>query len=395
MRRAALALLGVAAACAGPRPAASPPGAPPAGAPPGPAVRLEFEPQPVEVSPLDLELQGKNDEELFAVGTAAFSSGDYRRAAAAFGRLVDLHPTSRHEAAALFDAGLSHERLEEWRPALERFRALERRYVGPDAIEASFRTAECLYHLRELGEARAVLDRLAAREDLGDAEQIRALTQLGIVELEDGKLDDAEKSLRLALSRWQEASERERLDDYYPAQAQFYLGEVYREAFQALRIDPSTTDEARLGKDLEEKAEMLLSAQGHYLRAIRMGNADWAVAAGSRIGELYDELHRQLTEAPLPPGLDEEHAVAYRSELKRKVRVLVTKAIAIYERTLATAERARVENNRFVDRTQASLERMKRALLDGGDAQPAPAPALPPDADPDAGAPPRAARTGG
>ena len=394
--RCAVPLLVLAAACATARTAA-PPSPGPAPQPPPPAAKLDFEPQPVEVSPLDLELQGKNDEELFAVGTAAFSTGDYRRAAAAFGRLADLHPTSRHEAAALYDAGLAHERLEEWRPALERFRALERRYVGPDAVEASFRTAECLYHLRALGDARAVLDRLAAREELGDAERIRALTQRGVVELEDGKLDDAEKSLRLALSRWQEASERERLDDYYPAQAQFYLGEVYREAFQALHLDPSAGDEAKLGRELEEKAEMLLSAQGHYLRAIRMGNADWAVASGSRIGELYDELYRELTEAPLPPGLDPEHAAAYRSELRKKVRVLVTKAIAIYERTLATAERARVENNKFVDRTQASLERMKRALLDGGEAPPGPAPALPPDAGPDPGAAPAsaAARTDG
>jgi hypothetical protein len=105
-----------------------------------------------------------------------------------------------------------------------------------------------------------------------------------------------------------------------------------------------------------------------------MGNLDWAVAAGFRIGELYDALHAELTGAPLPPGLDEEEAEAYRSELRKKVRVLVTKAITTYEQTLAVAGRSRLENNRFVAETQASLDRMKRTLAE----TPADGPAAPP-----------------
>ncbi len=139
---------------------------------------------------------------------------------------------------------------------------------------------------------------------------------------------------------------------------------------------------------------MLLSAQGHYLRTIRIGNPDWAVAAGYRIGELYDEMYVQMTEAPPPPGLDAEHEAAYREELRRKVRVLVTKAIAIYESTLATARRTGVEN-RFVEKTQSSLERMKKELLVAEAEPPAPEPALPGEADPSrppAGEPPGGAR---
>ncbi len=370
-RRRLLAALALAlAACAGGRPR--------------PEEIVFREPTVVEARREDLDLAGKNDEELFAVGTAAFSAGDFRRAAAAFSRVADLLPASRHRAAALYDAGLAHERLGEWRLALERFRALEAGYAGPDADEASFRGAECLWHLGELGEARAILDRLAARADLGAAEHVRALAQRGVVELEMGEPASAERSLRLAVSAWQEANDRERLDDRDAAQAQFYLGEVYRGYFQALRLDPARDDEEKLGRDLEEKAQLLLSAQGHYLRTIRMENAEWAIAAGARIGELYDELYTQMTEAPLPPGLDAEQQAAYREELRRRVRVLVTKAIAVYERTLATAQRVGVDNG-VVERTQASLERMKRALLSGE--PPAGAEAIP-EAAPAAGAPP-------
>ncbi len=373
-----IAVLSALAACAGSRPAPQ---------------RIDVaEPTVIEVRRDELDLVDKNDEELFAVGSAAFAAGDHRRAAAAFARLADLFPSSKHHAAALYDAGLAYERLEEWKPALEHFRALEKGYEGADAVEASFRVAECLYHLRELGQARAELDRLAGRADLGAGDHVRALAQRGIVELEMGDPAAAEKSLRLAVSTWSEVGERERLDDYYPGQAQFFLGEVYRGYFQALKIDPSKDAEQKLGADLEQKAQLLLSAQGHYLRAIRIGNPDWTVAAGYRIGELYDELYTQMIEAPLPAGLDAEEQAAYREELRKRVRVLVQKAIAIYERTLSTAQRAGV-TNRFVERTQASLDRMKKEILAAGSAPEAGAavpPAVPGDADPDA-PPPRPA----
>ncbi len=352
--------LGLAACATARRPLSPVDAAPVAGLPPA----IAFPPEEVKVSPTDLELEGKNDEELFAIGTAAYGATDWARAAAAFARLADLFPASRHEATALFNAGLAYERAEEWRLALERFGTLERKYEGPDAVEASFRVAECLYHLHELDDARAALDALAGRAGLAPGDRVRALAQRGIVELEAGKTEDAERSLRLALGTYQAATEEERLDDRFASQAQFYLGEVYREWFRALPLDPSKGDEAKLRQDLEHKAEMLLSAQGHYLRAIRMGNDRWAVASGYRVGELYEELRAQLLDAPLPPGLDEEHAAVYRSELRRQVRVLATKAIAAYELTLQRAARSGVDDLRFLADAQGSLETLKQAIAD-------------------------------
>lgn len=392
---AALLLAGCAAARPGPTAPCAAAGLPCGAAPPGegagPAAAsapadLAFEAEPVLVTPLDLELAGKNDEELFAIGQAAFSAGDLPRAAAAFGRLADLFPSSRHEATALYDAGLAHQRLGQWPQAEARYQRLVRRYEGPDAVDAAFKLAECRYQQADLPGARDLLDALARRADLGSGDHLRALAQRGVVELELGRTEEAEQTLRLAVSSWKQASETERLDDYYPSQAQFYLGEVYRAHFLAVRLDPSTGGEEKLARDLEDKASLLLSAQGHYLRAIRMGHPDWAVAAGFRIGELYDALHAALVEAPLPPGLDAEETAAYRDELKRKVRVLVTKAIAIYEQTLAVAGRSRLQDNRFVAETQASLDRMKRALLEvPPDLAPPPEPPLPADAVPGKG----------
>jgi hypothetical protein len=161
---------------------------------------------------------------------------------------------------------------------------------------------------------------------------------------------------------YQAAAEVERLDEYYGAQAQYYLGEIYGEWFRALPLDPEKGDESLLAKELEDKAEMLLSAQGHYLQAIRLGNDTWAVASGFRIGELYDGLHTQLVEAKMPPGLSDEESAAYQSELRQRVKVLATKAITAYEQTLERASKTGVDDLKFLADAQASLDRLRRLL---------------------------------
>ena len=346
MRRLALTTLLIAAACAHLRPA---PAAPPAAAAvvvPALPPEIVYEPEAVTPTRTDVELSDKNDEELFAIGTAAFGAGDFRRAASAFARIADVHAQSSHAATAIFNAGLSYQKLEEWRLALERFRTFVRGYEGPDAIDAEFRIAQCLYHLEELDDARALLKSLADRSGLDAEFRIRALAERGVVELEAGRGEDAERTLQLALQIWREADEKERLDEWHAAQAQFYLGEVYREWFRAIPLVPKGSDEAELAKALESKAQMLLTAQGHYIRAIRMQNEQWAVAAGFRCGELYDELRRQLLDAPPPPGFDEEQVAAYR------------------ERQRLLAARSRVDDNRFLDPTRKALEEMRAILAE-------------------------------
>ena len=361
MLRSALPLLLLAAACAtvrGPQPVAAP------AAPPTLPPEIVYEPEVIAPAQVDLELSDKNDEELFAIGTAAYGAGDFRRAAVAFARIADVHAQSGHAATAVFNAGMAYQKLEEWRLALERFRAFVKAYEGPDAVDAEFRIAQCLYHLDELGDARALLKALADRGGVDAELRIRALAERGVVELEAGLGEDAERTLQLALQTWREADEKERLDEWHAAQAQFYLGEVYRVWFRAIPLVPKGDDEGELARALESKAQMLLTAQGHYIRAIRMQNEQWAVAAGFRCGELYDELRKQLMEAPLPPGFDEEQATAYRDLLSQRVRILAEKAIVAYEQTLALAARARVDDNRFLEPTRKSLEEMRAVLAE-------------------------------
>ena len=344
-----------------------------------PVTRVAFDEETVTGDP---ELARLNDEELFAKGQAAFAAEDYGSAARAFGRIADLHPGSRHRTAALYNAGLSHQKLQQWEDAYARFSELSDPARGQgERLDAAFRVAEALYHLDRYADAAKVLQVLVARQDLPAGRALEAQVQLGICQLETGDRDTAEATLRRAAERFAALPDRTEVDDYFPAQAEFFLGEVYRLHYEDLKLDPTKGTE-KMSEDLEYKAQLLLSAQGHYLRAIRIGNHYWATASGAQVGGLYESLYTHLAQSEDPPGLDAEAAQAYRQELRRKIRILLTKSIDVYERTLETAERIG-SKSAFVDRTRESLAKVKQWLLadaEAGDvaAEPAADEALPP-----------------
>src|SRR5262249_11770620 len=224
--------------------------------------REELRCDPVVIT-ADPELQKLNDEELFASGSSAFAAQDFRQAARYFDRLADFHPASRHWRAAGYNAGLAHEKNKEWEEALARFAQLSDPVHGTgDELDAAFRVAEVLYHLERYAEGLKVLSAIAARADLPLNRRIEAQVQQGICELESANSEAAEATLRQVVSTYHSIEDKSEVDDYFPAQAQFFLGEIYRLHYESVQLDPERGAD-QLAKDLEYKAELLLSAQGH------------------------------------------------------------------------------------------------------------------------------------
>jgi hypothetical protein len=230
-----------------------------------------------------------------------------------------------------------------------------------DEIDAEFKAARAEYDAGRLSDAARRLLALADRPGLAPLKKADALVQAGVCKVESGDRAEGERLLSAALQIYEQPDER--IEPGFPAQAEFWLGESYRGYFREQKLDPSSMNEKALADALETKAQYLLSAQGHYLRAIRKGDGEWATAAGFRIGELYEEFHDQLLHAPLPAGLDERQRALYQEELRRKVRNLIEKAIRIYEQTLSTAQRVGARND-YVQKTEQALERLRKLLLE-------------------------------
>ncbi|MGV3623682.1 MAG: tetratricopeptide repeat protein [Archangium sp.] len=309
----------------------------------------------------DLELEKLNDEELFAAATSFYAAEDFAQAARYFGRLCDFHPKSKHYRAALYNAGLALEKVKNFDDAWVRFSALSDPKGTGDSLDAAFRVAECDYHLERYSDAIEILRIIGDRADLASDKRIEARVQQGICELESGSKDAAESTLRGVLTYWGGLPDKDLVDDYFPGQAQFFLGEIFRLHYESVQLDGNKSTE-KLAEDLEYKSELLLSAQGHYLRAIRIGNGYWATASGNRIGGLYESMYEHMVNAPAPAELAPTEQNVYRAELRKKIRVLISKAITVYERTLEAAERIGASSP-FVQQTRESLAHMKELLL--------------------------------
>lgn len=326
---------------------------------------IQFEPIEIVGRGPD-RLDEMNDAELFAVGKAAMAASEWTRAAAHFERIADFHETSPLRPQALYQAGLALERLKDYAGALDRFLdATQLLGESPEGVEAKFKVADAYFFLGDTDSAAKTLDELVTTAKLPAKRQAEAMVKRSICLLNGGRLSDAEKGLRETVEFIREHLKEEVRDGYIPSQAQFYLAEVYRNYFLQAKLDPETSTQEQLLADLEYKAQMLLSAQGHYLRAIRFGHGEWATASGYRIGELYQRLYEQMVGAKTPIDLDAEQKELYQEELRTRIKVLVTKAIDIYEKTLATAERVGATNP-FVTQTREELDRMKKLLVEDG-----------------------------
>lgn len=323
--------------------------------------RVEIaEPAVITAGPPELVALGEMDDAtLFDAGTRAFQGGEFEKAAQDFDRLWQSFPASPNRVPALWNAGLSDERLGRHAEALQRY--VE--YIKyKDEPEAQLHAALAEHELHRLDDAAARLHALSQRPGLAPLTRASALMQEGVCRVESGARAEGEVALRAALDIYEGLSHEEPVDSSLPAQAEFWLGEAYRGSFHAVRLDPSAMDAKALGEALETKAQFLLSAQGHYLRCIRRGDGEWATAAGFRIGELYEVFHDELLGAPLPAGLSDDQRALYQAELRKKLRNLIAKAIRIYDETLSMAQRTSA-SSAYVQKTQAALERMRTLLL--------------------------------
>lgn len=324
---------------------------------------IEFDEIPIVARPEAVALADLNDEELFATGVAAAAATDHARAAMAFEYLADEHRDSKHRPEALYRAGLSLFRLQDYAGAVGRFVEAADVYGGtPEGAEARFRAADSYWLIGQEEAAIALLEKLSGDDSLDPVRRVEADVKRAVCLARLGRSTDADRLLRASLERLRGDLAGDLQDQYLPSQAQFHLAEIYRTHFLEVELDPSRTTQEKLLRDLEYKAQMLLSAQGHYLRCMRLGHPEWATASGFRVGELYQKLYEQLVDARLPMDLDPELADVYRDELRGKVRVLVVKAIDAYEKTLATAERVGATNP-FVHQTREQLERLKTLVV--------------------------------
>jgi tetratricopeptide (TPR) repeat protein len=318
----------------------------------------------------DGHVELRDPDDLFEEATAAYQQNRHADALALFDRVATENPGTQHARSSLYNAGLCLEQLDRRAEAVARFRKLaDENPDSAEALDALYRMGTNLVLLKDWAASEETHARILKQKNLTLSDRVEAYARLGEAMFQRGRLDDAERSLRELREMYRQHEQEERLDtDYFLAMGAFELAEISHAQYRLL---PLRLPQKQLEDDLEAKARMLLLAQQRYIDTMRVRHAEWATAAGFRIGTLYREFYDDLVGAPIPDALSGEAREVYKEQVKKKVRNLLVKAMAFQEKNLLMAERTG-EKNDWVRRSNAEMEELRALLEPGPTATPGP-----------------------
>ncbi|MFB6264619.1 MAG: tetratricopeptide repeat protein [Bradymonadaceae bacterium] len=330
-----------------------------------PKQRIEADPMLVQVGE-DGEGRTIDAGELFDKAYRAFQNRRFERAAERYRAIVEHFPDSRYYRSALYNAGLAYEEIGRRKAASKMYRRLIDEFPDrKDTVDAFYRLADV--HARR-SDYRAVVElmtKVMIRDDLTTFDRIEARVRRAEAFLEMGRLDKAETGFEKVLELNRKASAADELPENSRFICRAYVG-LGRVVHRRVGEIPLKLPPERMGDDLKKKAELLLDAQSFYMRALRKHHPKWSVAAGYRIGRLYEDFYSDIMAAEIPAELTDQQVEMYFDQLRERLRPVLKRAIDVYERNLSMSRRfgETPENNRWVAETAESLERMKRYLRD-------------------------------
>jgi TolA-binding protein len=301
---------------------------------------------------------------LFDEAYARYGEGAYEDALSIYRRVLDEFPDTVLAPAAMFNMALCHEKMGLVAEAAQIYDELVELYPGSGPVaDAMFRRGYCLEALEQWSDAIAQYEQIIALADLPGPDIVEAMSRIGTIHLEAGDVKEAEQALRLAVQYFVEQSQIERFENtFYVARAQFHLGEIYRQEFEAMVF---STDEAQIREVLEDKLAHMVEARDAYVQTIKLGNYHWAAASGYEVGQLFRTFHDQIMNAPLPPELSTDELVEmYYEMLKEKVEPLLESAVSVWEKTLLMTERVGVSGE-WVEKTEQALTSTRALLAQG------------------------------
>jgi tetratricopeptide (TPR) repeat protein len=302
--------------------------------------------------------------ELLQKAAALANAERWAQAAAAYELAYRLEPEGTFGADALWGAADAHDRAGETAQALSRYELFaEREPTSAHARDALVRATRIAVFSNQFGRAGVLAERLLKRADpLNDTERIAVTSARALALIEAGEPEQAsyfiEKGRDIVDSRQLDAAGKVPRD---LAQLYYALGELRRVKAERIVFQPMPPN---FGAVLEERCQLLLDAQSAYADSMRAYDAHWSAMAGFRTTELYQKLHDDLLAVKPPPSADTERKLQlFEGAVRTRYAILLTKARAMAESTLAMAERTG-EKSEWVERTREARKHIDQAVKD-------------------------------
>ncbi|QRK05160.1 tetratricopeptide repeat protein [Archangium violaceum] len=101
----------------------------------------------------------------------------------------------------------------------------------------------------------------------------------------------------------------------------------------------------KLKASIREKNDSRAFVEKKYVQTVQIGAAEPAICALNRIGLIYDNFADKISNAPMPPGIDEETENALRDEFANQAQPLKDSAAEAFSNAVAKSRELDVFNN--------------------------------------------------
>lgn len=287
----------------------------------------------------DLQIKERSYNE---AATTFFQAGDTTRSAETFELLARKLPKSDKADDALYKAAGLWEALQQWEKAAADYLQLADSFPSSEFASGSVLSAAvALENAQNWPAAERAYERFANVFAKTPDEAIEANYKIGEMAFKKGDFIRSrqffEKTTTL-FSRF--ADQGEGAADYFPAQAQFMLGEIEFENYKKIKL----TNPMDVSLKLKQKhLNLVLKA---YTQTLSFKVADWATAASFRIGNAFEEFAHFFKDAPAPENLSPEQLRAYNTKLDSVyIRPLQEKALQAYTGNVKQAEANGIDNS--------------------------------------------------
>ncbi len=300
-----------------------------------------------------------SEQDVFRAAGAAFRDKDYEKSAKLYLELIARAPDGRYANVSRFNGALSLERLKRYDEAVPYYEEVAKRTGGSkDAHDALFRAATCMQSAERWKEANGFWTRVLKPEyaQISEHDQMEAYVKRAWTYEKVGDMARAERDYK-AVFRLHRNNLDNRLIRTTPlvALAHQRVGYLYGSLVDSIQI---MLPVERMARDIEEKANYFLKAQSHLLDAVRRHHPTHSLAAGHRLGSLFESFYLDLMNAEVPQELGKDDHVIYIEELKKKVRPLIEKAVYTYRRTVELGNRLDY-NGEWTKKARVSLKRLE------------------------------------
>lgn len=288
--------------------------------------------------------------------------GHHDKAAKAFDHLMRLAEDPELRALSRYNSGLAYTELGQHETAIARFRTLLKDH--PKMLIAKHglvRMSRLLGYLERWPALETAAKQLLLRADLVVMDRIEGHGALALSYIERGQRDPAIVSLSKATAIIDKHGfGRSGVPPVQLAQVSFAEGELRRLESEAIALTPVPDN---FGEVLEARCQGLLDAQSSYTDAMRSRDAHWSAMSGYRVGQLYQQLHREAMAIPAPGAPTLKQQRLFQAAMRLRYRILIEKGLRMMAATVALGERSG-QASEWAARARESKRQLEQQLVD-------------------------------